>query len=195
MKESISSRDTLMARYGISLVILFILFTLITSFQFIFLDDIFVRVVRKNMQEAALQIESLDFDSKDYLSKLSDLEAKHDFYIEIYYPREKLIYSSNVNDTVYGESNAENKNELKPRIMKILDHVDLDEKSYFETRQEYFATAKYIVYGTFFGDNAGIELYSSVDVIKANAKTASWAIFWISIVLLFLIKKNINLIK
>ena len=83
MKESISSRDTLMARYGISLVILFILFTLITSFQFIFLDDIFVRVVRKNMQEAALQIESLDFDSKDYLSKLSDLEAKHDFYIEI----------------------------------------------------------------------------------------------------------------
>lgn len=187
MKESISSRDTLMARYGISLVILFILFTLITSFQFIFLDDIFVRVVRKNMQEAALQIESLDFDSKDYLSKLSDLEAKHDFYIEIYYPREKLIYSSNVNDTVYGESNAENKNELKPRIMKILDHVDLDEKSYFETRQEYFATAKYIVYGTFFGDNAGIELYSSVDVIKANAKTASWAVFWISIILFLII--------
>ena len=62
MKESISSRDTLMARYGISLVILFILFTLITSFQFLFLDDIFVRVVRKNMQEAALQIESIDFD-------------------------------------------------------------------------------------------------------------------------------------
>ena len=93
-----------MARYGISLVILFILFTLITSFQFLFLDDIFVRVVRKNMQEAALQIESIDFDSKDYLSKLSDLEAKHDFYIEIYYPREKLIYSSNVNDTVYGDN-------------------------------------------------------------------------------------------
>ena len=176
-----------MARYGISLVILFILFTLITSFQFLFLDDIFVRVVRKNMQEAALQIESIDFDSKDYLSKLSDLEAKHDFYIEIYYPREKLIYSSNVNDTVYGDNDTENKNELKPRIMKILDHVDLDEKSYFETRQEYFATAKYIVYGTFFGDNAGIELYSSVDVIKANAKTASWAIFWISIILFLII--------
>lgn len=187
MKESISNRDTLMARYGLSLVILFVLFTVITVFQFIFMDELYIGVVRKNMQEAALQIESLEFDSKDYLSRLSDIEAKYDIYIEIYYPREKLIYSSSSNDTVFGESSTENRGELKPRIMKILDHVDLDEKSYFETRQEYFATAKYIVYGTFFGDNAGIETYSSVDVIKANARTASWAIFWISIVLLAII--------
>lgn len=187
MKESISNRDTLMARYGLSLAILFILFTVITVFQFLFMGDLFVGVVRKNMQGAAVEIESLDFDSKDYLSKLSDIEARYDIYIEIYYPREKLIYSSNSNDTVYGNDGKENKNELKPRIMKILDHIDLDEKSYFETRQEYFATAKYIVYGTFFGDNAGIEMYSSVDVIRANAKTASWAIFWVSLVLLAII--------
>ncbi len=187
MKKSISDRDTLMARYGLSLAILFILFTFITVIQFIFIDDLYIRIARKNMQKTALQIESLDINSKDYLSRLSDLEAMQDFYIEIYYPRDNLIYCSSFNDTVYGNDGNDNKGQLKPRIMKILDHVDLDESSYFETRQEYFATAKYIVYGTFFGDNAGIELYSSVDVIKANARTASWAIFWVSIILMLII--------
>ena len=123
MKESISNRDTLMARYGLSLVILFILFTVITVFQFLFMGDLFVGVVRKNMQKAAVEIENLDFDSKDYLSKLSDIEARYDIYIEIYYPREKLIYSSNSNDTVCGDEGKEKKNELKLRRMKILDPV------------------------------------------------------------------------
>lgn len=184
------SLNSLKARYGFSMLFLIGIYILVTVMQFCFMDDLFVRVVRNNMKEAAEKIEQLDLKDKRIMSELSDIEANYDIYIEIYYPREKLIYSSSVNNSVFeGEqgSSVDENGELKPRIMKILDHVDLDEKSYFETRQEYYATAKYIVYGTFFKNNAGIEMYSSVDVIKANARTASWALLWSSLVLILFI--------
>lgn len=184
------SLNSLKARYGFSMLFIAGIFVLVTVMQFCFMDDLFVRVVRNNMKDAAEKIEQLDLKDKNIMTELSDIEANYDIYIEIYYPREKLIYSSSVNKSIFeGEqsSSVDEKGELKPRIMKILDHVDLDEKSYFETRQEYYATAKYIVYGTFFKNNAGIEMYSSVDVIKANAKTASWALLWSSLVLILFI--------
>ncbi|MDO4381138.1 MAG: HAMP domain-containing sensor histidine kinase [Clostridia bacterium] len=185
MKKSHPNRDTLMARYGLSFLILVLIFAVITVLQFFFMENMFIRVVRNNMKEAAQSIEQLEFGEKDYMTKLSDIEAKYDIYIEIYHPRDTLIYSSNNNDTVFGSQGSSG--EMKPRIMRILEHEDLDEKSYFETRQEYFATAKYIVYGTFFRDNAGIEMYYSLDVIEANAKTASFAILWVSLALLLII--------
>ena len=185
MSKNHVSRDTLMARYGLSFLILVFVFAVITILQFVFMEDMFIRVVRNNMKTAATDIEQLDFNSKNFMTDISDIEAKYDIYIEIYYPRDTLIYSSNINDSVFGSSDSSG--EMKPRIMKILDHVDLDEKSYFETRQEYFATAKYIVYGTFLKKNTGIEMYYSLDVISANARTASWAMLWVSIALLLII--------
>lgn len=185
MKKAHTNRDTLMARYGLSFLVLVFIFAVITIFQFIFMEDMFIRVVRNNMKEAAISIEQIDFNEKDYMRKLSDIEAKYDIYIEIYHPRDTLIYTSNNNDSVFGSQKTSG--EMKPRIMRILEHDDLDEKSYFETRQEYFATAKYIVYGTFFKDNAGIEMYYSLDVIEANAKTASRAMLWVCLALLGII--------
>lgn len=184
------NRDTLMTRYGLSFVIMVGLFALFTVLQFIFMDDIFAYVVRRNMYEASLKIEQLDYNSESFMKDVSDIEANYDLYIEIYYPREKLIYSSSINKVVFDgkqTSPSDVKGELKPRIMKTVRHVDLSEKDYLEIRQEYFATAKYLVFGTFYGDNAGIETYSSLDVIKSNARTASWALLWLSLALLIFI--------
>ncbi len=185
MSKNHLSRDTLMARYGLLFLVLVFIFAVITILQFVFMDDMIVHTIRKNMKFAATGIEQLDFKSKRFMTDISDIEAKYDIYIELYYPRDTLIYSSNVNDSVFGSSDTDG--EMKPRIMKILDHVDLDEKSYFETRQEYFATAKYVVYGTFLENNVGVEMYYSLDVIAANARTASRAMLWASIALLLVI--------
>ncbi len=184
------NRDTLMTRYGLSFLTLVGVFALLTVLQFVFMDDIFAYVVRRNMQEAALKIEELDYNSSSFMKDVSDIEANYDLYIEIYYPREKLIYSSSINKVVFDgkqSSQSDVQGELKPRIMKTVWREDLSEKDYVEIRQEYFATARYLVFGTFYGDNAGIETYSSLDVIKSNATTASWALLWLSLALFVLI--------
>ena len=126
MKKNHPNRDTLMARYGFSFLILVLIFAVITVLQFLFMENMFIRVVRNNMKDAAQSIEKLEFDEKDYMTKLSDIEAKYDIYIEIYHPRDTLIYSSNNNDTVFGSQGSIG--EMKPRIMRILEHEDLDEK-------------------------------------------------------------------
>lgn len=184
------NRDSLMTRYGLSFLALVGLFVVLNILQFVFMDGIFAYGVWKNMREAALRIEQLDYNSESFMKDVSDIEANYDLYIEIYYPREKLIYSSSVNQVVFDGKQpnpSDVQNELKPRIMKTVKHIELNEKDYLEIRQEYFATAKYLVFGTFYGDNAGIETYSSLDVIKSNARTASWALLWMSLALLVLI--------
>lgn len=151
------------------------------------MDDIFLLSKMENMQEVAREIPSLDISSKYTQATLADLESNHNLYIEIYSPRDTLVYTTRSNETVYDKTNDDQTIELKPRIMRILSHKELEDGSYFETRQEYFATAEYLVYGMVYNEDSVVELYSSTDVIKENAETASNALFAMSMFILIAI--------
>lgn len=126
--------------------------------QFAFMDDLFIYVSQKSMIAVSERISQIKFKKEDYKTILSDLETNKDVYIEIYSPRDKLFYTTDSNDIVYEPDENSEKQELKPRIMKIVSHTDLEDGSYFELRQEHYTTAQYIVYGTFYGKNNGIEI-------------------------------------
>lgn len=155
--------------------------------QFAFMDDLFIYVSQKSMIAVSERICEINFKKEDYKSILSNLETNKDIYIEIYSPRDKLFYTTDSNDIVYEPDEKSEAQELKPRIMKIVSHTDLDDGGYFELRQEHYTTAQYIVYGTFFGQNNGIEVYRSLDAVRENAATASWAFFWVTLVLSFIV--------
>lgn len=161
---------------------------LFTVFQFIFLDDVFLLAAKINMVEIAGDIQKLNFQDERYKTTLSEFEADNNIYVEIYSPRDILIYTSESNKTIFDTQNKPSKvEELKPRIMRILSHTDNRDGSYFEMREEYFTTSQYIVYGDFFDENKGVELYYSLDVVRDNAETASWALFALSLVVLLVV--------
>ncbi|MEE1321155.1 MAG: HAMP domain-containing sensor histidine kinase [Acutalibacteraceae bacterium] len=175
--RNLKSRYSLASLSGI--LVCFIIFSVI---QFVFMDDIFGLAMRINMLDTARKIEEIDFSDKKYPALLSEYETERNIYIEIYSPRDVLVYTSQSNDTVYNsDKNNINKTELKPRVMKLLTQNIRDDGSYFELRQEFYTPAQYIVYGTFLGNDTGIVLYSSIDVIKENARIASWALFALSL--------------
>lgn len=152
-----------------AVIVVVLLFTLA---QFEFMDDIYILATKLSVVEATERIQQLDFTNDDYKSRLTDYEADYNIYLEIYSPRDVLIYTSQSNETVYQGDRDENW-EMKPRIMKILSRTENEDESYFEIRQEMYATAKYIVYGCFFGEDMALEAYYPLDVIEDNAKTAS----------------------
>lgn len=157
---------------AITVILLVLLFNFL---QFIYMDDVFLLATKLNIADVTGRIQSLDFSDDEYKSKLSDYEAEFNVYLEIYSPRDVLIYTSQSNDTIYqGSSNSGG--ELKPRIMKILSRTENDDGSYYEIRREMYASAEYLVYGCFFGDDMAMEVYYSVDVIVENAETASIAL-------------------
>lgn len=167
-----------------SLVSIFAVLIFVTVFsvlQFYFMDDIFALSARINMLDIADRIEKLDYTTNTYPAVLSEYEAENNLYIEIYSPRDVLIYTTQSNETVYdkGDKNTEPV-EMKPRVMRLLSQIFLKDGSFFEMRQEHFTSAKYIVYGSFFGEDMGLILYSSIDYIKENARVASWALFALS---------------
>lgn len=155
--------------------------------QFAFMDDLYIFATQKGMTLIADRITEIDFRKDDYKGILSDIEANWDVYIEIYSPRETLFYTTDSNDIVYEPDEKGSKEELKPRIMKIKSHTENPDGSYYELRQEYYTSAEYIVYGHFFGRNNGIEIYRSLDAVKSNAATASWAFFVTTLILSFII--------
>ncbi len=174
--------DDLKSRYSFAsisgILVCFIIFSVV---QFIFMDDIFGLAVRINMLDTARKIEEIDFSDKKYPALLSEYETEGNIYIEIYSPRDNLIYTTQSNDTVYNSKPDDNKTELKPRVMRLLTQNIRDDGSYFELRQEFYTPSQYIVYGTFLDNDTGIVLYSSIDVIKENARIASWALFALSL--------------
>ena len=151
--------------------------------QFAFMDDLYIYATQQSMIDSSEQIMKIDFEKDDYKSILSDIEVNKDIYIEIYSPRETLFSTTDSNDIIYEPDENNSKQELKPRIMKINSHTDLPDGSYFEMRQEHYTSAEYMVYGVFFGENNGIEIYRSLDAVKSNALTASWAFFITTLVL------------
>ncbi|MBQ9913810.1 MAG: HAMP domain-containing histidine kinase [Clostridia bacterium] len=155
--------------------------------QFAFMDDLYIYATQRSMVLNSEQIMNIDFEKDDYKSILSDIEVNKDIYIEIYSPRETLFYTTDSNDIVYEPDGQETEGVLKPRIMKIKSHTDMPDGSYLELRQEYYTSAEYMVYGVFFGQNNGIEIYRSLDAVRANALTASWAFFVTTIILSLII--------
>ncbi len=151
--------------------------------QFAFMDDLYIFATHQSMISSSKQIMEIDFEKDDYKSILSDLEVNKDIYIEIYAPREELFYTTDSNDIVYEPDGNEEAEVLKPRIMKINSHTELPDGSYFEMRQEHYTKAEYIVYGVFFDGNNGIEIYRSLDAVRANSLTASWALFITTLIL------------
>ena len=169
-------------RYSlISIVVIVICISVFSVLQYLYMDDIFLIEKKHDMKEIAAEIAAFDMNDESSLSALADMESAHNLYIEIYSPREKLIYTSRSNETVYDKvSGSSSPIELKPRIMKIISRSEQSDGNYFEVRQEYFATAEYIVYGAFIGDDTVVELYTSIDVIKENAETSSRALLVLS---------------
>lgn len=165
-------RNTLSFTTCTTVLLVVILFTVA---QFALMDDFFLLATKQNILDATLQIQSLDFSDDEYKTKLSDYEAEYNIYLEIYSPRDVLIYTSQSNDTIY-QGSSDDGTQLKPRIMKILSRTENTDGSYYEIRREMFATAEYLVYGCFFGNDMAMEIYYSVDVITENAKTASIAL-------------------
>lgn len=165
-------KSTLSLTTCMTVLLVVVLFTVA---QFAFMDNFFLVATKKNILDATSNIQALDFSSDDYKTKLSDYEAEYNIYLEIYSPRDVLIYTSQSNETIY-QGSSEAGGELKPRIMKILSRTENEDGSYYEIRREMFATAEYLVYGCFFGDDMAMEVYYSVDVITENAKTASVAL-------------------
>ncbi len=163
-----------------SIVICVIIFSVI---QFVFMDDIFALASRISMQDVADKIQTIDFADSTYPAVLSEYERENNFYIEIYSPRDTLIYTSQTNETAFDKyPQSDDDAVMKPRIMRLVSQKLLKDGSYYEIREESYTSAQYIVYGSFFSDDMGLELYSSVDDIKENARVASWALFALSIV-------------
>ena len=157
--------------------------------QFVFMDDIFYWYAKHNMAEAAGEIEEIDFSKKGFGKIIADIEGNKNFYIEIYKPRDTLVYTTNSNQVIYDDNknNVVNIDELKPRIMKILQRLEYDENYYYEIRQEYYATAKYLVYGYFFNDDMSLEIYYPVEIIESNAQIASEVTFYLCLMIMFMV--------
>lgn len=184
MKKNYRYKSNLKSSFslvGMSSVVMCII--LFSVFQFVFMDDIFALASRISMLDVADKIQQIDFSDDKYPAVLSEYERENNFYIEIYSPRDTLIYTSQTNETAFDQFPDKNENTvLKPRIMRLVSQKLRKDGSYFEVREESYTSAQYIVYGSFFSEDMGLELYGSVDDIRENARVASWALFVLSIV-------------
>ena len=189
-------QSVLRRRFSLFNLLLTLLFLLMfTHLQFMVMDDIFLFAAKHSLVTVADKMSELDYRSDTFKSEMSDLEASNSVYVEIYYPRDRLVYTSDTNKAVYSEENnwvpLEN---LKPRVMKLISQEMHPDGSYFEIRQEFFTTAEFLVYGDFFSENTAIELYYSTDLIRGNAKTASWVLFALSLTILFVVLLVVSLV-
>ncbi len=155
--------------------------------QLVLMDDIFLSAAKYKLMNSADEIAEIDFESKDHEKTLADIEANGNIYVEIYYPRDTLFYTTKNNSAIYDSTVESTEKELKPRIMKILQRTENEDGTYFEVRQEYFATAQYLVYGAFYGNDMSLEIYYSIDLVKENADLASTVIFYTGILIMALL--------
>ena len=190
-------QSVLRRRFSLFYLLLTLIFLfMFTHLQFMVMDDIFLFAAKHSLVTVADKMSELDYRSDTFKSEMSDLEASNSVYVEIYYPRDRLVYTSDTNKAVYSEENnrvpLEN---LKPRVMKLISQEMHPDGSYFEIRQEFFTTAEFLVYGDFFSEDTAIELYYSTDLIRGNAKTASWALFALSLSILFAVFVGVSVVS
>lgn len=185
MKKSKKTTATLKRRFSaFGFAVITTCVAIFSVVQFYLMDDIFALAAKISLLNAASDISEIDFRDSNYLPLLSDYEASKGIYIEVY-SDDTLIYTTEGNDYIYNPESHDDST-LAPRYMKIISNSPRADGSYFEIREEMFATAQYIVYGTFFGENNSLQIYYPVDTITENAETASWALFLLSIIALFL---------
>ncbi len=185
MRNKKSSKASLKRRFSIfGFAVICFCVAVFSVVQFYLMDDIFALAAKVSLLDAAKDISQIDLSDPYYLPALSDYETSKGIYIEIYAHDDSLIYTTEGNDYIYNPD-SEKEPLLNPRYMKILSHHDRKDGSYFEMREEVFATAQYIVYGAFFGEGKSLQIYYPVDNITKNAQTASWALFALSIIALF----------
>lgn len=190
-------QSVLRRRFSLFNLLLTLLFLLMfTHLQFMVMDDIFLFAAKNSLVTVADKMSELDYKSDTFKSEMSDLEASNSVYVEIYYPRDRLVYTSDTNKAVYSEENnwvpLEN---LQPRVMKLISQEMHPDGSYFEIRQEFFTTAEFLVYGDFFSEDTAIELYYSTDLIRGNANTASWALLAFSLSILFAVFVGVSVVS
>lgn len=185
MKKSKKTKATLKKRFSaVGFAVITTCVALFSVVQFYLMDDIFALAAKISLLDAAHDISEIDFHGNDYLPELSDYEASKGIYIEVY-SDDTLIYTTEGNDYIYNpDTHSDAK--LTPRYMKIISNSPRSDGSYFEIREEIFATARYIVYGTFFGENNSLQIYYPVATITKNAEIASWALFLLGIIALLL---------
>lgn len=160
-------------RYLLFFFVIATIVSILSVLQFVLMDDIFLFKIKKELIKSSDYVLALDDNSDTFAKDIIELEADYSIYIELYKPRDTLIYTSGDNNWLFNpNSSAIDKNELKPRIMKILGHKDVNDHSYFETRQEYYGNAQYIVYSRTSQDKT-CELYYPVEIINNNANTTS----------------------
>lgn len=156
--------------------------------QHVLMDDIFLAAVKFDMENSAGKIAEINFEKEDYHKILADIEADDNLYIEIYHPRDTLVYTTQSNEAIYEDSdNTDSDTKLKPRIMKILQRMENEDGSYFEFREEYFLSAQYLVYGCFIDDDTALEMYYSFELIEEYSHIASTVIFYICLMIMALI--------
>lgn len=185
MKKRKKQKDTLKRSFSVfGLITISFCVALFSVVQFYLMDDIYALAAKFSMLDSAEEISNINFSDENYLPSISDFETKRGIYIEVYASDDSLIYTSKGNDYIYNPEGSSLAT-LNPRNMKILSHSDRKDGSYFEMREEIFATAQYIVYGSSFGEGQSLQIYYPVDTITKNAQTASWALFALSIIALF----------
>ncbi|MBE6773910.1 MAG: HAMP domain-containing histidine kinase [Ruminococcaceae bacterium] len=186
MKKKEKQNNSLRRRFsivGFAAVTLCIAF--FSVIQFYLMDDIFALAAKVSMIDAATEISETDFESPDFLPVISDFETSRGIYIEVYDNSGKLIYTTEGNDYVYDPAENPQTN-LKSRNMKVISHSQRKDGSYFELREEVFATAQYIVYGASLKEDSSLQIFYPVDTITKNAETASITLFALSVFALML---------
>lgn len=177
--------SVLRRRFSLFNILMTIIFmTMFNYIQFEVMDDVFLEVSKYSMMSVANRVSELDYREESFKSSMSDIEANNSVYIEIYYPRDRLVYTTDSNKAVYNETDIVPLEKLQPRVMKLISQETQADGSYFELRQEFYTTAEYLVYGAFFEDDRGIEIYYPTDLIIHNSSVASWAIFALSLTIL-----------
>ena len=191
MKKVKRNSSELNRRYSlISVGTVLLCIAIFALVQFVFMRDIFYWSAKRNMAETAQKIEEINFEKKGFGKIIADIEGNENFYIEIYKPRDTLVYTTSSNQAIFDDNrnNIINIDELKPRIMKILERLEYNENDYYEIRQEYYATAKYLVYGYFFEEeDMSMEIFYPVEIIESNAQIASEVTFYLCLLIIFMI--------
>ncbi len=189
MKRIRRNSSELNKRYSlISVGTVLLCIAIFSVVQIVFMEDIYVAVVKDRLIDTAYEVAEIDFESENYEVELGNIKTNANMYFEIYQPRDTLMYTTNANTGVHYPSDSHTESQvLRPRIMKILSREENEDGSYFEIRQEYYATSKYIVYGDFFADDKAVEIYYSYDSIQENSKIAGDVFFWLSLVIMVMI--------
>ena len=169
-------------RYLLFFFIISAIVSALSVLQFLLMDDIFLFKIKKELIAASEYVLALDDSSNSFAKDIIELEADYNIYIELYKPRDSLIYTTGDNNWLFNPNDSTiNKNKLNPRIMKILGHKDIDNHSFFETRQEYYGNAQYIVYSRTYNDKT-CELFYPIEIINNNANTTSIIILALTLI-------------